>query len=140
MQIHPYLFFNGTCEAAVEFYKKAIGARVDAVMRYKDSPDPQAKQMCPPGSDDKVMHTSLWVGESMIMASDSCGPSASSMGGFSLSLSASTVPEVTRLFNALADGGKVTMPLTKTFWSESFGMLVDKFGVAWMVMVTPARG
>ena len=137
MQVQPYLFFDGTCEAAVEFYRKTLGAEVTMLMRYKDSPDPKTKEMCSPGSDDKVMHTSFKIGNSLIMASDGAGDTPTKFEGFSLSLAVSSVQEVERYFAALADGGKIQMPLMKTFWSPMFGMVVDRFGVAWMVTVAP---
>jgi len=136
MQVQSYLFFNGNCEEAVNFYKQALGARVDMLMRYKEAPEPPPPGMVPPNWDDKVMHTSFWVGESMVMASDGCesggGPP---FKGFSLSITAKDEAEAKKVFNALSAGGKVTMPLDKTFWSPCFGMLTDKFGVNWMVSV-----
>ena len=137
MHVQPYLFFDGTCEAAVEFYRKALGAEVTMLMRYKDSPDPKTKEMCAPGSDDKVMHTSFKIGNSVIMASDGAADTRSSFQGFSLSLALSSVEDVERYFATLADGGKVQMPLMQTFWSPLFGMVVDRFGVSWMVSVAP---
>ena len=132
--IQPYLFFGGRCEEAVEFYKSAIGAQVDMIMYHKDSPDAPPPGMLPPGFENKVMHASFRVGESLIMASDGCGE-AQKFEGFSLSLCAPTEAEAQRAFAALSEGGKVTMALTKTFWSPCFGMLEDKFGVGWMVTV-----
>lgn len=134
--IQPYLFFNGRCEEAIEFYRQALGAEVQMMMRYKESPDPPPPGMVPSGWEDKVMHASLRIGETVVMASDGCGD-GSSFEGFSLSLSLPTGAEVDRAFNALATGGKVTMPLSKTFWSPRFGMLEDKFGVGWMITVPP---
>jgi PhnB protein len=136
MQVQSYLFFNGNCEEAVNFYKQALGARVDMLMRYKEAPEPPPPGMVPPNWDDKVMHTSFWVGESMVMASDGCeSDGASAFKGFSLSITVNDEPEAKKVFNALSAGGKVTMPLDKTFWSPCFGMLTDKFGVNWMVGV-----
>ena len=136
MQVQSYLFFNGNCEEAVNFYKQALGARVDMLMRYKEAPEPPPPGMVPPNWDNKVMHTSFWIGESMVMASDGCeSDGASAFKGFSLSITAKDEPEAKKVFNALAAGGKVTMPLDKTFWSPCFGMLADKFGVNWMVGV-----
>lgn len=130
--IQPYLFFGGRCEEALEFYKSALGATVDMVMHHRDSPDKPPPGMLQPGYEDKVMHASFRVGESLIMASDGCGEGAK-FGGFSLSLSLPTEADAQRVFAALSEGGKVTMPLMKTFWSPCFGMLEDKFGVGWMV-------
>jgi PhnB protein len=136
MAIEPYLFFNGRCEEAVEFYQKALGAEVLMLMRYKESPEPTPPGMVPAGWDNKVMHTCLRVGNANMMASDGCseGPN---FQGFSLSLTVANEAEAQRAFAALADGGQVRMPLTKTFWSPCFGMLADRFGVGWMVSVTP---
>jgi PhnB protein len=134
MVIQPYLFFDGRCEEAVEFYRHALGAEVQILMRYKDSPEPAPPDMVAPGSENKVMHTSVRVGKSVLMASDDCSPGAKpKFGGFSLSISVADAAAAKRLFDALTDGGSVTMPLTKTFWSPCFGMLTDRFGVAWMV-------
>jgi PhnB protein len=135
MQIQPYLFFDGRCEEAVEFYRKALGAKVEMLMRYKDSPDPPPPGMVPPGSENKVMHSSLRIGNAVLMASDGHCQGKPSFQGFSLSLDASSEAEADRLFNALADGGQVRMPLGKTFFSPRFGMVADRFGVAWMVIV-----
>ena len=133
--IQPYLFFNGNCEQAIEFYRKALGAEVEMVMRFKDSPEPPPPGMVPQGWENKVMHASFRVGQTTVMASDGCGPESAGFQGFSLSLSVATEAEADRYFNALAAGGKVTMPLSKTFWSPRFGMLEDKFGIGWMVSV-----
>jgi PhnB protein len=131
--VQAYLFFNGNCEEAVEFYRKAIGAEVEFSIRFKESPEPPPPGMMPPNWENKIMHTSFKVGETTVMASDGCGPEAKAFQGFSLSLSVATEAEADRYFNALAAGGKVNMPLSKTFWSPRFGMLEDKFGIAWMV-------
>lgn len=132
MKVEPYLFFEGTCEKAIEFYRKALGAELEMLMRYKEAPEPPPPGMVPPGWDDKVMHASFRIGESRVMASDDCTLQAKP-GGFSLSIAASDVAQGEQLFKALADGGKVTMPFGKTFWSPGFGMLTDRFGVGWMV-------
>lgn len=139
MAIEPYLFFNGRCEEAVEFYKKALGAEVLMLMRYKESPEPPPPSTVPAGWDNKVMHTCLRVGNANVMASDGCseGPN---FQGFSLSLTVASETEARRAFAALADGGQVRMPLTKTFWSPCFGMLADRFGVGWMVSVATDEG
>lgn len=134
MQVQPYLFFDGRCEEAVEFYRKALGAQVDMLMRYSESPEPAPPGMVPPGSENKVMHASFRIGDTTVMASDDPADKPS-FKGFSLSLSVSKEAEADRFFNALADGGKVQMPLTKTFWSPRFGMLTDRYGVGWMVNV-----
>lgn len=135
--IEPYLFFNGRCDEALEFYKSALGAEVQMVMRFKESPDPPPPGMLPPGFEEKIMHASFRVGSTMIMASDGCSKEAPRFEGFSLSLAVATEAEADRYFNALANGGKVQMPLVKTFWSARFGMLEDRFGIRWMVNVVP---
>jgi PhnB protein len=137
MQVQPYLFFDGRCEEAVEFYRSALGAEVTMLMRYKDSPDPPPPGMVAPGSEDKVMHTSFRIGETMVMASDGRCEGRPSFQGFSLSLTVPNETEADRLFTALVDGGQVQMPLTKTFFSPRFGMVADRFGVSWMVVVAP---
>lgn len=135
MQVTPYLFFNGRCEEAIEFYKKALGAEVKMLMRFKESPDPHPPGMVPPGSENKIMHAALRIGSTAVMASDGDAKGQPKFDGFSLSLDAKDEAEAKRLFTALADGGKVNLPLTKTFFSPSFGMVQDRFGVNWMVIV-----
>ena len=126
-----YLFFNGNCTDALRYYERVFGAKVDMVMTYGQSPDPQH---CPPGSENRVMHAHMVLQDRTLMASDTPkGQETPGMNGFSLSMNYPTVEEARRVFDALADGGKVMMPLGKTFWSETFGMLTDKFGVTWMV-------
>ena len=137
MHVQPYLFFDGRCEEAIEFYKKALGAKVEMLMRFKDSPEPAQPGMHPPGSDNKVMHASLRIGETTVMASDGHCQGKPSFQGFSLSITAANDSEAERLFAALGNGGQVQMPLTKTFFSSHFGMVADRFGVGWMVIVTP---
>jgi PhnB protein len=137
MQVQPYLFFEGRCEEAIAFYKKALGARVDMLMRYKDSPEPPQPGMCPPGSEDKVMHASLRIGDAVMMVSDGRMQGKPAFQGFALSLDAATVTEADRLFAALGEGGQVLMPQGKTFFSPRFGMVADRFGVSWMVIVLP---
>jgi len=137
MHIEPYLFFEGRCAEAVEFYREALGAEVTMLMRYKDSPEPPPPGKLPPGSEDKVMHASLRIGDTTVMASDGFAQGRPSFQGFSLSI---TVPDETRadkIFAALADRGQVQMPLGKTFWSPRFGMVTDRFGVGWMIGVPP---
>ena len=132
--VQPYLFFGGRCEEAMEFYHKAIGASVDMMMRYNESPDPLPPGRIPAGFENKVMHVTFRVGGSVLMASDGCEPGAK-FEGFSLSLAVPTESEANRAFAALSAGGTVGMPLTKTFWSPCFGMLTDRFGIGWMVSV-----
>jgi PhnB protein len=137
MQVTPYLFFDGRCEEAIEFYKKALGAQVGMMMRMKESPDPQPPGMMPPGSENKIMHATLRIGATTVMASDGHAKGQPKFEGFSLSLNAKDGTEAERLFAALADGGQVRLPLTKTFFSPSFGMVADKFGMGWMIIVEP---
>ena len=132
MQVQPYLFFDGRAEEAIEFYKKALGAKVEMLMRYKESPD---QSMCTPGSENKVLHAYINIGETGVMISDGRNTGKPNFQGFALSISTKTEAEADKLFNALVEGGKVTMPQTKTFFSARFGMLADKFGVNWMILV-----
>ena len=132
MQVQPYLFFDGRCDQALEFYKKAVGADVKMLMRWKDSPDPS---MCTPGNADKVMHAQFQVGETTIMTSDGRNTGTPKFEGFALTIAAKTEAEADKLFGALSDGGQVTMAMHKTFFSPRFGMLADKFGVNWMILV-----
>jgi PhnB protein len=138
MQVQPYLFFDGLCEEAIEFYRTTLGAQVTMLMRFKDSPEPPQPGMVPPGSENKVMHASLRIGDSVVMASDGRCQGRPSFQNFSLSLNPPDAAQASRLFAALSDGGKVQMPLSKTFWSQCFGMVTDRFGVSWMINVEPA--
>jgi PhnB protein len=135
VQVQPYLFFDGRCEEAVEFYRAALGAEVTMLMRFKDSPEPPQPGMCPPGSGEKVMHTSFRIGDTTVMASDGQCLGQPRFQGFSLSLTASDEAEAEQLFAVLGDGGQEQMPLAKTFFSPRFGMVADRFGVSWMVVV-----
>ena len=137
MQIQAYLFFEGRCEEALEFYRKALGAEVTMLMRYKDNPEPPEQSKAPPGSENKVMHASFRIGETTVMASDGYCQGEPSFQGFGLSLTVPNVAEADRKFAALADGGQVRMPLARTFFSPRFGMVVDRFGVLWMIIVAP---
>jgi PhnB protein len=134
--IQPYLFFDGKCEEALEFYQRALGASVTMLMRFKDSPEPP-KPGCTPPDLNKVMHAQFQIGETIVMASDGRATGNPKFEGFALSLTVKTEAEADQAFNALADGGKVEMPLAKTFFSARFGMVVDQFGVFWMILVTP---
>jgi len=137
MAIEPYLFFNGRCEEAIEFYKKNLGAEVLMLMRYKDSPEPPPPGTIPPGSENKIMHCSMRIGDANVMASDGRCTGDTDFKGFSLSLTTSNEAEADRKFAALSQGGQVQMPIGKTFWSPRFGMVADRFGVGWMVSVAP---
>jgi PhnB protein len=134
MPIQPYLFFDGRCEEAIEFYKSTLGAQVEMLMRFKDCPDPQPGST-PPGAENKVMHASLRIGDSVIMASDGHCTGKTKFDGFGLSVSAANPAEAEKLFGKLGEGGKVLMPMSKTFFSPAFGMVHDRFGVMWMVIV-----
>ena len=138
MQVQPYLFFDGRCEEAVEFYKKNLGATVEMMMRFKDNPDKDKMgEGCgaPGVSDDKVMHACIKIGDTAVMASDGMCAGKPDFKGFSLSITAKSEAEADKLFNALSQGGQVQMPMGKTFFSPKFGMVADKFGVGWMVIV-----
>lgn len=135
MQVQPYLFFEGRAEEAIAFYRQTLGAEVQMLMRFKESPEPPPPGMVPPGSENKVMHASVRIGDTTVMASDgNCG-GRPNFQGFALSLDARDAAEAERWFTALTDGGHVRMPLGKTFFSPSFGMVEDRFGVTWMVIV-----
>ena len=132
MQVQSYLFFDGRCEEAIEFYKKTLGAKVDMMMRFKEAP---ADHKAPPGTENKIMHASLRIGDTRVMASDGMAHGKPEFKGFALTISEKTATEADKTFAALSDGGQVQMPMTKTFFSERFGMLADKFGVGWMIIV-----
>ena len=140
MLVQPYLFFEGRCEEALNFYKSAVGAEVTMLMRYKESPDAPPPDKVPPGSENKVMHASVRIGESTILASDGGCSGQPKLEGFSLSLTVANEAEADQRFSALVAGGQVRMPLMKTFFSPRFGMLTDKFGVGWMVYVKGPHG
>ena len=138
MPVTPYLFFNGRCEEALDFYRNAIGAELSMMLRFSDCPEPLDPNMVPPGSEQRIMHASFMVGDTMLSASDGCPGQPSKFDGFALSLQAGSPAEAERLFAAFGEGGQVRMPLSKTFFSPSFGMVADKFGVCWMVNVEQA--
>jgi PhnB protein len=135
MAVQPYLFFDGRTEEALDYYRKTLGAEVISLMRFKENPDQGANTKVPPNSGDKVMHASFRIGDTTLMASDGYNQGKPNFQGFSLSLGVATEKEAEQRFNALADGGKVQMPLGKTFFSSRFGMVADRFGVSWMVIV-----
>jgi PhnB protein len=132
MQIQPYLFYNGRCDEAIDFYRAKLGAEVTMLMRFKDSPEPTSH-----GSEEKVMHASLRIGDTTVLVSDGRCSGKLDFQGFALSLTVANDAEAERLFNALSDGGQVQAPLAKTFFSTKFGMVADRFGVLWMIYVTP---
>ena len=131
--VQPYLFFGGQCEEALEFYRKALGAEVQMMMRYKESPEQQ--RPVPDCFDEKVMHASFRIGDTIVMASDGMCDGKPNFEGFSLSITVPDEAAAERVFGALGEGGLITMPLEKTFWAPKFGMLADRFGVGWMVSV-----
>ncbi len=135
--VQPYLIFEGRCDEALEFYQRALGAELLMLMRFKDNPEPPQEGGPAPGMENKVMHASLRIGETTVMASDGRCVNPMAFQGFCLSLTVKTVAEAENYFTALTEGGKIQMPLAKTFFSPSFGMVADKFGVGWMVMVLP---
>ena len=138
MQVQSYLFFNGRCEEAIEFYKKALGAKVEMMMRFSESPEkpaPEKSAECMPSDPNKIMHACFRIGDTAVMASDGMAQGKPEFKGFSLTLNARDEAEARRLFGALADGGQVHQPLIKTFFSPCFGVVADKFGLGWMVIV-----
>jgi PhnB protein len=137
MNVSPYMDFDGRCEQAIEFYKGAVGAEVQMLMRYKDMPGGCAEGKIPPGTENKVMHASLRMGDSLVMMSDGHCRGELKIKGACLSLSVESDAKAEKVFKALSDGGKVTMPLGKTFFASSFGMVDDRFGVPWMVVAQP---
>ncbi|GAB4071915.1 VOC family protein [Ancylobacter sonchi] len=134
MNVQAYLMFNGRTEEAIDFYKKAVGAEVTVLMRFSDAPEPPPPGMVPDGWGAKIMHSSFKVGDAELMASDGCQSDAAGFNGISLALSVKSPEEAQAKFAALSDGGQVTMPLAKTFFSPAFGTLTDRFGVSWMVV------
>lgn len=134
MQIQPYLFFEGRAEEALEFYQKSLGAKVEAVIRYKENPEPKHN---PPNSGDKVMHCNFRIGDTQVMASDGNCSGKPNFQGFSLTFNAKDEADARRRFNALAEGGQVNLPLSETFFAKSFGMVADRFGLNWMVIAGP---
>jgi PhnB protein len=137
MNVQAYISYRGRCEEALEFYKKSIGAEVIGLMRWKESPD--ATMKAPPGFDEKVMNASFRIGDTLLMADDSPGEAPAEFKGMTLAIEVADDPEAQRVFTALCESGTITMPLMKTFWTSSFGMLTDKFGVPWMVNVAAPK-
>jgi PhnB protein len=136
MPVTPYLMFNGRCEEALNFYKKALGAEIGMLMRFKEAPEAPPPG-CAPVDSNKIMHSAFQVGGTTVMASDGMAQGAPKFEGFSLSVNAKNEADADRMFAALSDGGQVQMPLGKTFFAKRFGMVADKFGVSWMVIVEP---
>jgi PhnB protein len=136
MNVEPYLFFEGRTEEALEFYRQKLGAKVEAVLRYKENPEPKYN---PPNSDNKVMHALFSIGDTKVMASDGNCTGKPSFQGFALTINARDAAEAKQRFDALADGGQVQMPLAETFFAKSFGMVADRFGMGWMVIAGPKK-
>ena len=139
MTIRPYLFFDGRCEEALAFYKAALGAELGVAMRFGDAPDQPPPGTMPPGSERKIMHAEMTIGGSVVNLSDGHCAGAPRFEGFGLTLPVADEAAAARAFNALAEGGEVRMPLGRTFFAPCFGMVADRFGVLWMVIV-PAEG
>jgi PhnB protein len=135
VKLEPYLFFDGNAEEALAFYERALGAEVETKMRYADSPDPVPPEHMPPGGPQKLLHASLLAGDARIMMSDGVPLERGGFRGFSLTLQSPTEGEARRTFDALADGGRILLPIGPTFFSPCYGMLLDRYGVQWMVMV-----
>ena len=135
MAVTPYLFFDGRCEEALDFYKKTLGAEVGMLMRVKDSPQQPPAGTYPPGTENKIMHSSFRINGATVMASDGCAQGKPKFDGFALSVDAKDEATADRMFAALADGGKVQMPLGETFFAQRFGMVADRFGVGWMIIM-----
>jgi len=138
MNLQPYVFFNGRCEEALNFYTEKLGAQVTFKMLFKDAPPPDPNNPSRPELADKIMHANVQLGSSTWMASDgNCDPAAGPFNGFSLSLTIEDIAAAEKCFNALAEGGQVVMPFGQTFWSKGFGMVVDRFGLMWMITLPP---
>jgi len=134
MSVTPYLFFDGRCEEAIEFYKKTLGAEVGMMMRFKEGPD---KNMCSPGTENKVMHACIKIGGAPVMCSDGRAQGKPKFEGFALSVNPKDEADAKQTFAALSEGGQVQMPLAETYFAKSFGMVADRFGVGWMIIVGP---
>jgi PhnB protein len=133
--IQPYLFFAGRSDEAIEFYRGALKAEVEMRITFSENPEAGKGRPLAPGWENKIMHASLRIAGGSVMLSDGCGPESEGFQGFSLSYSAPDEAEAHRAFAALSEGGKVELPLTKTFYSPCFGMLTDRFGIGWMIIV-----
>jgi len=136
VKVEPYLMFEGRTEEALQFYQQKLGAKVEAIIRFKENPEPKYN---PPNSDEKVMHSLFRIGDAQIMASDGNCTGKPGFQGFALTLNAANAAEAKQRFNALSEGGQVQMPLGETFFAKSFGMVADRFGVNWMVLAEPKK-
>jgi len=137
MNVQPYLIFEGRCEEAIEFYRRALGAEVQMLMRFKEAPE--RNPACMPPDENKVMHSSFRIGDTVVLASDGRCSGTPNFAGVALTLNVPDEPTAQRFFAALGDGGQVQMPLTKTFFSPCFGMVADRFGLNWMIHVPQAQ-
>jgi PhnB protein len=136
MQVQAYLFFEGQCEEALDFYRSALGAEVSMIMRFRENPDDPEQTMFPPGAEDKIMHAAMRIGDTTVLLSDGRCSGSPAFGGIMLTLTVPTEAEAERLYQALCTGGQVRMPLRRTFFSPAFGMLADPFGVGWSIYVS----
>jgi len=134
MLVQPYLFFDGKCEEALNYYKSKLGAKVDMMMRFKESPEPASMQGLPANAGDKIMHSSFHIGDTMLMASDGMCGGKPNFQGLSLSIAVDDDATAERLFNALKADGQAQMPMSETFFASRFGVVADKFGVSWMII------
>ena len=140
MRVQPYLTFERRCEEALTFYQSALGAEILGMMRYKDSPLPEGAGARPPGFGEKIMHASLRIGDSELLASDGCCSGDTAFKGVSLSITLPDPAQASRIFAALAQGGEVLVPMTETFFAQRFGMVADRFGLTWLVLAAPVEG
>ena len=138
--VQPYIHFNGRCEEAIKYYQKTLGAEVLMEMRFKESPQPMPPGSLPPGFENKIMHAHIAFGQAHLLMTDgpSGDPSKTEFQGISLSLTVESEAEAKQYFESLAKDGKVQMPFAKTFFSPGFGMVIDRFGIKWMVYARPA--
>ena len=130
MQVNPLVTFNGQCEEAFKFYEQCLGGKIETMLTYAGTP---VEQHVPPEWHKKILHTTLTVGDGVIMGADSPPDSYEQPKGFSVTLNMKDPPEAERVFHALAENGTVTMPIQETFWAARFGTLVDRFGIPWMI-------
>ena len=140
MRVQPYLFFDGRCQEALDYYQSVLQAEILSIMRFKESPVPPDEGAVPEGSDEKIMHATFRIGDSVLMASDGCCQGEPNFEGMSLTITLNDPDRAEDVFSALADGGEIQMPMTQTFFAQSFGMVADRFGLSWMVLVEPTEG
>jgi PhnB protein len=128
--LNPYLFYSGNCEAAFKYYEKVLGGKIEMMFRVEEAPPEMPRQ---PGWEKKIMHAQMSIDGHVLMASDASPEHFHKPQGFSVSLNVKDPAEAERKFNALCEGGSITMPFGKTFFSKGFGMGIDQFGIPWMV-------